>query len=97
MRFAAAIILIVMNSGILAATNMPVAVCFTTTNVVSVQALKKTSKSSRPQCEATTLSGNRCKRRATNGSKYCSQHAAIIRKREKDKNEVRQGQTSLPQ
>ena len=87
MRFAVAIVLIVINSAISAATNATVSVCSTTTNAVSVQVSKKAAKSSRPQCEATTLSGNRCKRRATQGSKYCSQHAAIIRKREKDKNE----------
>lgn len=87
MRFAVTIVLIVMNSVILAATNQPMTVCSTTTNTVLVQVSKKVSKSLRPQCEATTLSGNRCKRRATQGSKYCSQHAAIISKREKAKNE----------
>ena len=86
MRFAAAIVLIVMNSAVFAVTNATVTVCSTTTNAVSEQVSKKVSKSLRPQCEATTLSGNRCKRRATQGSKYCNQHAAIIRKREKDEN-----------
>ena len=85
MRVYASIVLLVMNSAIFASTNVTVTACPTTTNVVSTQVSKKTSKSSRPQCEATTLSGNRCKRRATQGSKYCSQHAAIIRKRDKDK------------
>lgn len=84
MRFAAAIVLIVMNSAVFAVTNATVTVCSAMTNAVSEQVSKKVSKSSRPQCEAITLSGNRCKRRAIQGSKYCSQHAAIIRKREKD-------------
>ena len=35
----------------------------------------------RQQCEATTLSGNRCKRRAAHGSRYCKQHEAIMRRR----------------
>ena len=98
MRFVVVVLLIVMNSSIFAATNVTVAACATTTNAVSVQVSRKTSKSSRPQCEATTLSGNRCKRRAAQGSKYCSQHAAIIRNREKDKNKngAQQGSVSGP-
>ena len=87
MRFAVAIVLIVMNSAVFAVTNATVAVCSTTTNAASEQVSKKVSKSLRPQCEAITLSGNRCKRRATQGSKYCSQHAAILRKREKEKSD----------
>ncbi len=53
-------------------------------NAVPAKISKKAHKQSRPQCEATTLSGNRCKRHAVEGAKYCSQHAAILRKREKD-------------
>ena len=83
MKFAAAIALIVLNSTILAATNVTDAACAPTTNAAPVKVSKKASKPVRPQCEATTLSGNRCKRQAAEGSKYCSQHAAILRKREK--------------
>ena len=45
----------------------------------------KSAKQPRSQCEATTLSGNRCKRHTAVGSQYCSQHAAIIRKRTEEK------------
>ena len=84
MKFAAAIVLIMLNSTIFAATNATEVVCPPTTNVAPAKVSKKASKPVRPQCEATTLSGNRCKRHATEGSKYCSQHAAILRKREKE-------------
>ncbi len=66
-----------------ATTNAPPAV------VESAKAPAKASGSDRRradgefrQCEATTLSGNRCKRRAAKGSRYCRQHEAIIRKRD---------------
>ena len=42
----------------------------------------KVAKQYRPMCKATTLSGSRCKRHAVDGSPYCRQHAAIVRKRE---------------
>ena len=41
----------------------------------------KAAGQARQQCEATTLSGNRCKRRAAHGSRYCKQHEAIMRRR----------------
>ena len=81
MRIAITIALIVLNTTALAATNVTEAVC--STNVVPVKVSKKTPKPLRPQCEATTLSGNHCKRHAAEGSKYCNQHAAILRKQEK--------------
>lgn len=84
MRFAMTIVLIVLTSVAFSATNMTEAVCAPATNAVSVKVSKKAQKTVRPQCEATTLSGNRCKRHATEGSRYCSQHTAIIRKREKE-------------
>jgi len=84
MKFATVIVIMVMNSVALAATNMPVAVCSPTTNAVPTKAAKKASRPARPQCEATTLSGNRCKRHAAQGSHYCSQHAAIARRRDKE-------------
>ena len=84
MKFAAAIALILLNSTIFAATNATEVVCSPTTNAAPVKASKKAPKPVRPQCEATTLSGNRCKRHAAEGSKYCSQHAAILHKREKE-------------
>ena len=85
MRFAAAIALILLNSVVFAATNVTAVVCLPATNVAPVKVSKKTPTSVRPQCEATTLSGNRCKRHAVEGSKYCSQHAAILRKGKKAK------------
>ena len=84
MRFAVTIALIVLNLAVFSATNATEAVCFPTTNAVPVKISKKAPKPMRPQCEATTLSGNRCKRHAAEGSKYCSQHAAILRKRAKE-------------
>ena len=87
MKYVAAIVLIVMSSGVFAATNMPVAVCSPSTNAVPTKVPKKAARQSRPQCMAITLSGNRCKRHAAQGSNYCSQHAAIIRKQEKDTKE----------
>ena len=84
MKFFTAIALIMLNSMVLAATNAMEVVCSPTTNSAPVKVSKKVTKPVRPQCEATTLSGARCKRHATEGSKYCSQHAAILRKREKE-------------
>ncbi len=84
MRIAMTAVILLLSTSILAATNVTVAVAFPTTNAAPVKVSKKAHKPSRPQCEATTLSGNRCKRHATEGSKYCSQHAAILRKREKE-------------
>ena len=82
MRFAAAIVIIALTSVALAETNATKTVCALATNAVPSKISKKAPKPVRPQCEATTLSGNRCKRHAAEGSKYCSQHAAILRKRE---------------
>ncbi len=45
----------------------------------------KATGQARQQCEATTLSGNRCKRRAAPGSRYCRQHEAIMRRRAEQK------------
>ena len=84
MKFAKAIALIVLTSVALAATNATVTVSPPTTNAVSAKVSKRAPKLSRPQCEATTLSGNRCARHAAEGSNYCSQHAAILRKQEKE-------------
>lgn len=83
MRFAVLIALVALNLAAFAATNATVAVCATATNATPVKVLGKAPKLSRQQCEAMTLAGNRCKRHAVGGSKYCSQHAAILRKREK--------------
>ena len=84
MKFAKTIDLIALISVAFAATNAAVTVSPPTTNTVSAKVFRKVPKPSRPQCEATTLSGNRCTRHATEGSNYCSQHAAILRKREKE-------------
>ena len=84
MKFAAVIALILLNSTIFATTNATEGICSPTTNAAPAKVSKKAPKPVRPQCEATTLSGARCKRHATEGSKYCSQHAAILRKREKE-------------
>jgi hypothetical protein len=83
MRFAAAIALIVLNSTVFATTNATVTVSDSATNAVSVKVSRKMLKPARPQCKATTLSGNRCKRHAVDGSKYCRQHESIFRKHEK--------------
>lgn len=85
MRIAMTAVILLLSTSILAATNATVPVGSPATNAVFVKVSKKAHKPSRPQCEATTLSGNRCKRHAAEGSKYCSQHTAILRKREKDK------------
>ena len=77
------IALILLNSTIFAETNAAEVVSSPTTNAAPVKVSKMAPKPVRPQCEATTLSGNRCKRHAAEGSKYCSQHAAILRKQEK--------------
>ena len=84
MKFAAVIALILLNSTIFAATNATEGGGSPTTNAAPVKVSKKAPKPVRPRCEATTLSGARCKRHTTEGSKYCSQHAAILRKREKE-------------
>ena len=83
MRFAMLVAFLLLGTAILAATNGTKAVCPSSTNAVTVKVSRTESMPSRPQCEAMTLSGNRCKRHAVEGSKYCSQHATILRKREK--------------
>ena len=83
MRFTVVIALLLLNSAVFAATNATVTVCSSATNAATAKVSRKALKPVRPQCEATTLSGNRCKRHATEGSKYCSQHAAILRNRAK--------------
>ena len=77
MRFAATIALIVLNSVAFAATNATEVVCTPATNAVPVKVSKKAPKPARPQCEAITLSGNRCKRHAAEGSKYGSFSPAL--------------------
>ena len=84
MRIAMTAVILLLSTSIFAATNVTVTVGSSTTNAVPAKISNKAHKQSRPQCEATTLSGNRCKRHAVEGAKYCSQHAAILRKREKD-------------
>ena len=84
MKFAKTIALIALISVAFAATNAAVTVSSPITNTVSAKVSKKVLKPSRPQCKATTLSGNRCKRHAAEGSNYCSQHAAIFRKQEEE-------------
>ena len=83
MRFAVLSVLMVLNSIVCAATNANGIVFSSTTNTALTKVSRKSLKAKRPQCEATTLSGNRCKRRAMEGAKYCSQHMAIHRKHEK--------------
>ena len=87
MRIAMTIVFLLLSTSIFITTNATVVVSSSATNAVSVKVSKKALKSMRPQCEATTLSGNRCKRHAVNGSKYCSQHTVILRKLEKGKDE----------
>lgn len=84
MRIAMATVILLLSTSIFAATNATVAVSSSATNAVPVKVTRKASNYTRPQCEATTLSGNRCKRHAVDDSKYCRQHAAILRKREKE-------------
>ena len=84
MRIAMTTVFLLLSTSIFAATNATVTVTSPTTNAVPIKVSKKSSKPVRPQCEATTLSGNRCKRHVVDGSKYCSQHTAILRKREKE-------------
>lgn len=80
MRFALAIALVLSGLSVMAAPKAnadgrkPVPPA---TNSVPAKAEKPAKR----QCEAITLSGNRCKRRAMHDSPYCSQHAAIVRKR----------------
>ena len=97
MRFAAVIALIALTSTAFAGTNATMAVCAPSTNAVPAKASNKAAKPSRPLCEATTLSGNRCKRHAAEGSRYCSQHAAIFRKREKKPEVTKSGRENIRQ
>ena len=53
------------------------------TNTVAKVAGKKSEgrpkePSARSQCEATTKSGNRCKRKAAKGERFCRQHLKIL-------------------
>lgn len=91
MRIAMTAVFLLLSTSIFAATNATVTVGSPTTNAAPVKVSKKAHKPSRPQCEATTLSGNRCKRHAVDGSKYCSQHATILRKREEETKKLQNG------
>ena len=52
----------------------------------SVETILSTNATARVQCWAQTKSGNRCKRRAVSGERYCRQHSATIApKREPEK------------
>ncbi len=67
-----------------AATNELTLVNQAITNTIPVKFVKS-AKQVHAQCEAITLSGNRCKRRAVVGSRYCRQHDVIMRKRSEAK------------
>lgn len=86
------LVVLLASMSLSAATNGQTGGKQATTNSVPVKSIKH-AKQHRPQCEAITLSGNRCKRRAAVGSQYCSQHAAIMRKRSEAKEQPR-GQAS---
>lgn len=77
MRFGVRVLALLFVVPLFASTNAQVVVAASATNSVPT----KVAKQERPRCEAITLSGNRCKRRAIPGCKYCRQHAAIMRKR----------------
>ena len=70
-----------------AATNgIPPVVSQPTTNVVvatSAALPHETPPAARPQCEATTKSGNRCSRKAAPGEKLCRQHLKSRRRNAK--------------
>lgn len=55
-------------------------------NVVSVAFTTNTPalKLPRQQCEAVTMSGNRCKRNAVSGEKLCHQHLKIAKRKLND-------------
>ena len=56
-----------------------ISVCYAdaATNSVPV-VVQSTNVTARVQCWAQTKSGNRCKRRAVSGERYCRQHSATI-------------------
>ena len=83
MRLFLIVVVLMLVGSLIAETNTTESIYPAATNTVSEKSVRQTY----PQCEATTLSGNRCKRRATHGSHYCRQHAAIIHKRKKNKND----------
>ena len=54
-------------------------VCYADAATNSVPAdVQSTNATARVQCWAQTKSGNRCKRRAVSGERYCRQHSATI-------------------
>ena len=54
-------------------------VCYADATTNSVPAVVQSTKATaRVQCWAQTKSGNRCKRRAVSGERYCRQHSATI-------------------
>ena len=54
-------------------------VCYADAATNSVAAVvQSTNATARVQCWAQTKSGNRCKRRAVCGERYCRQHSATI-------------------
>lgn len=85
MRSVAIVMALFLCVPLMADTNTVAAIQPTVTNAPPAKAVKAPAKVRR-QCEAKTLSGNRCKRNAAEGSRYCRQHEAIMRKREGKKN-----------
>ena len=62
---------------LLIATGTSVCYADAATNSVPV-VVQSTNVTARVQCWAQTKSGNRCKRRAVSGERYCRQHSATI-------------------
>ena len=84
MRLTAIVAVLFLCLPLMAETNSVAAIQTAATNAPPAKAAK-TPEKIRRQCEATTLSGNRCKRNAAEGSRYCRQHEAIMRRREAKK------------
>lgn len=60
-----------------AGTKEPTAPKTKTTKVAKTSAKKHVAAS---KCQATTKAGKPCNRNATNGGKYCTQHAKMMKK-----------------
>ena len=84
MKMIVMLVVLFASVSLCAATNELTLVNQAITNSAPVKFVKS-AKQHRTQCEAITLSGNRCKRRAAVGSRYCRQHATIMRKRSEAK------------
>ena len=73
-------ILFITSTVMAAGTKEPTAPKTKTTKVAKVAKTSTKKDVAASKCQATTKAGTPCSRNATNGGKYCTQHAKMMKK-----------------